>query len=149
MDEVSGYLHDDDEEARLLLETNREGYFTNDHLLQQVAKAINIFERIHPDATGIFMFDNAPSHRKMANDALNAEKMNVGPGGKQPAMRDTIWGGEIQKMVDCNGLPKGMRTVLHERGVDTTGMKAKEMRDMLKTFPDFKKQKTILEECIE
>ena len=117
--------------------------------MQQVEKAINIFERIHPDATGIFMFDNAPSHRKMANDALNAEKMNVGPGGKQPAMRDTIWGGEIQKMVDTNGLPKGMRTVLHERGVDTTGMRAKEMRNMLKTFPDFKNQKTILEECIE
>ena len=49
----------------------------------------------------------------MADDALNANKMNVGPGGKEPAMRDTIWGGgggggEIQKMVDDNGLPNGI-----------------------------------------
>lgn len=63
------------------------------------------------------MCDNALSHRKMASDALNADRMNVGPGGKQPAMRDTIWGGKIQKMVDDNGIPKGMRAVLQKRGV--------------------------------
>ena len=154
IDEVSGYLHDENEEAHLLLETNREGYFTNDHLLQQVAKAISIFERVHPDATRVFMFDNAPSHRKMASDAINADKMNVGPGGKQPAMRDTIWGGKVQKMVDDNGIPKGMRAVLQERRVETTGIQEKEMTDLLKTFPDFRKKKNILEDyynclCVE
>ena len=60
----------------------------------------------------------------MADEALNADKMNVGPGGKQPKMRDTVWGGQTQKMVDHNGTPKGMRTVLQERGVETAGMKA-------------------------
>ena len=41
------------------------------------------------------------------------------------------------------------RTVLEERGVNTTGMRAKEMRDLLKTYADFKEQKTLLEEYIE
>lgn len=85
----------------------------------------------------------------MAEDALNADRMIVGPGGKQPKMRDTVWGGDIQKLVDENGTPKGMRVVLQERGADTVGMKAKDMRDLLKTFPDFKNQTTKLEDYIK
>ena len=85
----------------------------------------------------------------MADNALNADKMNVGSGGKQPVMRDTIWGGEVQTMVDENGIPKGMKVVLEERGVETVGMKAKEMRELLKTFPDFKNQKAKLEDYVE
>lgn len=46
--------------------------------MKQVEKSVDIFERVHPDAVGVFLFDNAPSHRKMADDALNADKMNVG-----------------------------------------------------------------------
>ena len=60
--------------------------------------------------------------------------MNVGPGGKQPKMRDTVWGGAVQRLVDDDGVPKGMRIVLQERGVDTTKMKAKDMRDLLRHF---------------
>ena len=149
VDEVSGYVQDEQGQARLLLETNRDGYFTNDHLMAQVAQTIDIFERVHPSATGLFLFDNTPSHRKIHDNALNADRMNVGPGGKQPKMRDTVWDGGVQKLVDNCGTPRGMRVVLEERGVDTTGMKAKEMRDALKHFPDFKEQKTILEEYIE
>ena len=64
IDEVIGFLRDECDEARVLLETSRNGYFTDDNLLQQVEKAVDIFERVHPDARGIFIFDNAPSHRK-------------------------------------------------------------------------------------
>ena len=39
-------------------------------------------------------------------------------------------GGEVQKMVDENGIPKAMKTILEEMGVDTVGIKAKEMRDL-------------------
>ena len=46
-------------------------------------------------------------------------------------MRDTVWNGEVQKMVDENGTPKGMRNILQERGVDTTGMRVKDMRHIL------------------
>ena len=117
--------------------------------MAQVARTIDIFERVHPSATGLFLFDNAPSHRKIHDNALNADRMNVGPGGKQLKMRDIVWDGGVQKLLDNCGTPRGMRAVLEERGVDTTGMKAKEMRDALKHFPDFKEQKTILEEYIE
>ena len=77
IDEVSGYVCYDQAQARLLLETHKQGYFTNDHLLEQVAKTIDFFEHIHPDARGIFIFDNAPFHRKVADDAVNADRMNV------------------------------------------------------------------------
>lgn len=51
-------------------------------------------------------------------------------------MRDTIWGGEVQNMVDENGIPKGMKVVLEKRGMETGLM---EMRELLKTL---KKQNT-------
>ena len=56
IDEVIGFLRDESDEARVLLETSRDGYFTNDNLLQRVEKAVDIFERVHPDARGIFIF---------------------------------------------------------------------------------------------
>ena len=89
VNDVSGFVRDGSNMARLLLETNKDGYFTNDHLLNQVKKTIDIFEDIHPSCRGIFLFDNAPSHKKVADDSLNVDKMNVHPGGKQPAMCNT------------------------------------------------------------
>lgn len=109
IDEVSGYICDEQDQARLMLETQRDGYFTNDLLLHQVERSVDIFERVHPQAQALFLFDNAPSHRKLAEDTPNADKMNVGRGGKQPKMRDTQWAGGIQKLVDETGIPKGIR----------------------------------------
>ena len=149
VDEVHGFLYDNMESARVLLETTRDGYFNNSLLLKQVEKAINIFERVHPEAQGIFLFDNAPSHCKMADDTPNADKMNAGPGGKQPIMKDTMWEGKVQILVDENGIPKGMKAILEERGVDTFGMKVSDMRERLREYPDFNNQKTTLETYIE
>lgn len=137
IDEVNGFLRDKDGEARLLLETQKDGYFNNEHLLEQVEETINIFERVHPQARGLFLFDNAPSHKKLADDALNVDRMNVHPGGMQPAMRNTTWNGEIQTLVFDDGTPKGMKRTLEERGVETKGMRAAEMREMLKQYEDF------------
>ena len=64
VDEVGGFICDGEESARLLLETNKDGYFNNEFLIKQVEKTIDIFERIHPGCRGIFLFDNAPSHRR-------------------------------------------------------------------------------------
>ncbi len=86
--EGGGYLRDEGGEARLLLETHSEGYFNNDKFLEQVDMALDIFDRRYPQYKGIFMFDNAPCHKKVADDALCVEHMNVNPGGKQPKMRD-------------------------------------------------------------
>ena len=46
--------------------------------------------------------------------------MNVKPGGKQRVMRDGLWDGKSQKMMTSSGVPKGLRVVLEERGVNTT-----------------------------
>ena len=43
------------------------------------------------------MFDNAPSHHKVSDNASNADRMNVGPGGKQPIMQNTVWEGQVKK----------------------------------------------------
>ena len=43
------------------------------------------------------------------------------------------------------GIPKRMRCVLEERGVDTRSMKADEMRAALGSNPDFKNEKSSIE----
>ena len=77
------------------------------------------------------------TRRYVADDSLNVEKMNVHPGGKQPAMRDTTWQGRVQQMVYPDGTPKGMKAILEERGVNTRKMKANDMRKKLSQYPDF------------
>ena len=89
--EGNGYLQDDNGSARLYLETNKEGYFNNEMFIDQVKRAIDIFDRKFPGITGIFLFDNAPSHKKYPADGLSVAHMNVYPGGKQAVMRDTEW----------------------------------------------------------
>jgi hypothetical protein len=54
-------------EARVFFKAgkNRDGYFDADDLLQQVDDTINIFEaKTNGFATGLFLFDNAPSHQR-------------------------------------------------------------------------------------
>ena len=51
--------------------------------------------------------------------------MNVYPGGKEPALRDGLWEGNIQNDLTR---PKGMKMVLQERGGDVKGMNVEKMR---------------------
>jgi hypothetical protein len=94
-----------------------------------------------PKAIIHWVFDNSSAHGSLAKDALTATKMNVNPGGNVPAMQDTIipldnphgHGGKPQKMTfDTNlpddhpykkfeGLPKGMKVILAERGYTKDG----------------------------
>ena len=50
-----------------------------------------------PNSQGLFLFDNAPIHKKYPDDALNADRMDVCPGGKQPIMKDTIFNGKCRR----------------------------------------------------
>jgi hypothetical protein len=86
---VEGYGYEE-KAARLLLETQKDGYFKSE--IFQVDRALDVFERRFPSVTGIFLFDNAPRHRKYSPDGLNLANMNVYPGGKQAVMRDTGMG---------------------------------------------------------
>ena len=63
--------------ARLLLESQTDGYFDSEKFLVQVDKAIDLFEAKYPSHQGLFLFDNAPSHKKYPDDALKVETMNV------------------------------------------------------------------------
>jgi hypothetical protein len=64
-------------EARIVFKPgkNRDGYFDSKELIAQVDRAIEIFEAKDGLAQGLFMFDNAPSHLKRAEDAISATKM--------------------------------------------------------------------------
>jgi hypothetical protein len=47
---------------------NRDGWFSGEDLLQQVDAAIDIFEgKTNGFATGLFLFDNAPTSGKTEN----------------------------------------------------------------------------------
>ncbi|CAG8750096.1 15477_t:CDS:2, partial [Cetraspora pellucida] len=96
-----GPLKDKQEEAcvMMVLDANRDGYWDSKKLLEQVVRAVNIFERTHPECVGVFVFDNATSHKAFAEDALVASKMNFGPGGSVPKMQDTMWSGGHQSMI--------------------------------------------------
>lgn len=85
-----------------------------------------------------FFFDQSTAHGAFADDALNANEMNVNPGGKQRKMHSTVipdnnpnvhLRGVVQEMVFDPNLPpthpdyplrgqaKGMKRVLEERGL--------------------------------
>ena len=96
----------------------------------QIKDAAQIAEIKYPRDQGyrlVWIFDHSSCHGAYADDALNAYKMNVKPGGKQPAMWNTIWRGKEYSMVFNLGIPKGLQQVLKERGVDTRGMKLEDI----------------------
>jgi hypothetical protein len=74
-------------------------------------KAIPIFQILFPNCTALFAFDNSSNHAAFKSDALVASRMNLKPGGKQPKMRDTVFGpnNQHQSMINGNGEPKGMK----------------------------------------
>ena len=80
----------------------------------------------------------------MPDDALDCSKMNVNPGGKQRKMRDGRWDEKVQHINYSLGIPKGMRVVLEERGIDTQGMKGEEMRDF-KQLSRLQNEKSMIE----
>jgi hypothetical protein len=139
--------------------------------------AIDIFEaRTNQYATGLFMFDNAPSHQKRAMDALSARKMPKGPSAtwrshkNGPKMRpgiNPLTGGtqDLYWPEDHPGMPgwfKGMEQILRERDLwpeqglraECEGFKCPSgqvnccCRRVLFNQADFVNQKSQLEEYI-
>lgn len=45
-----------------------------------------------------------------------------------------MWNGSVQQMVTAEGKQKGMRTVLEERGVNTQGLNADKLRELLREY---------------
>ena len=136
--------------ARQLLEYGeaREGYWTSEKFMAQIKEAVKIAEVKYPRSEGyriVWIFDHSSCHAAMPSDALDVRHMNVNPGGKQRVMHDGWWGGKPPKMNFALGVPKGLRAVLQEKGVNTSGLSADEMRRTLASHPDFKNEKSSIE----
>ena len=104
--------------------------------MDQMQHAINIFEYLHPDKVGIWLFNCSSAHEGIAEDALNINNMNINPSGKQWHLHPTVipinnpppkpghpdTRGQPQEMVypadhpdlELHGQPKGIKAVLQE-----------------------------------
>ncbi|CAB5393748.1 unnamed protein product [Rhizophagus irregularis] len=98
-----------------------------------VNRAILIFEKTYSSAIAVFAFDNSSSHRKYADNALNANHMNLNPSEKQAKLCNMIFNEQIQHMNFSDNYHdknlrkklKGMKIILEERGLwPLTGLKA-------------------------
>ena len=73
-----------------------------------------------------------------------ARNILVKDGGPR-RVRDTVWANKPQKMVMEEGIAEGLRTILQERGINTSNMKADDMRVVLSNYDDFVNEKSIVE----
>jgi hypothetical protein len=124
----------------MLIQQVRHKYQSQHYMLinKQVTKVIPLFERMNPSAVAEFFFDQSSAHGAFAKDALNANEMNVKPGGNKRRMHATFipddnpnpaLRGQPQDMIFPDDLPpdhehynfrgqaKGMKVVLEERGL--------------------------------
>lgn len=115
---------------------NHDAWWDLKQLMDQMQHAINIFEYLHPDKVGIWLFNCSSAHEGIAEDALNINNMNINPGGKQWHLHPTVipinnpppkpghpdTRGQPQEMVypadhpdlELHGQPKGIKAVLQE-----------------------------------
>jgi hypothetical protein len=163
--------------------TNRDGWFTNADLVKQLDDCAALFKHLHPDKDIHVFFDNSMTHRARAPDGLDASKLNLSDGGANVTnlrpgwfMRTDVNGIEVrveQPMQTENGIQKGLRTILTERGkfkndqghnlckvsrpcLDKTPHSERENRTqkccafyVLSQEPDFRAQKPWLQEEVE
>lgn len=125
---------------------NRDGYFSNQDILHQLSKAMDIGEADYSDSRFCFVLDNATIHLKRADDALSARRMSkwptaeghpifgvetnvIGEDGKPvyrpdgkilkkkiPMHDASLPDGRPQSLYFPDGRFKGMARILEERG---------------------------------
>ncbi|KIN96865.1 hypothetical protein M404DRAFT_32819 [Pisolithus tinctorius Marx 270] len=78
-----GWLHSPDgkESSHVLFKAGKahDGYSKNEDVLAQTEKAMDILQKTYPDDDHVFIFDNATTHLKRADNALSARKMPKNP----------------------------------------------------------------------
>jgi hypothetical protein len=114
-------------DAMIYLEYGKDNYWTGDKMVDHALTiALPIFRVAFPGCQALFAFDNASNHCCYKNDALLSAKMNLGPGGKQPYMRETfihrlgrpqlmVWPDTLAIPAHLRGKQKGIMQVLKER----------------------------------
>ncbi|KAF7324476.1 hypothetical protein MKEN_00488200 [Mycena kentingensis (nom. inval.)] len=76
---------------------NRDGYFTNVEVREQARTAVALVKEIWPNYEHIFVYDNAPNHRKRPDDALSALNMPRAPSGSSAKFPDANLMGKRKK----------------------------------------------------
>ncbi|KIJ08616.1 hypothetical protein PAXINDRAFT_88609 [Paxillus involutus ATCC 200175] len=103
-----GWLESPDgkETAQILFKAGkgRDGYYTNELIIQHAEKAIGILKTHYPHDDHVLVFDNATTHVKRADDALSARSMPKNPSqswGITVSVKDSKGG----VMHDADGKP--------------------------------------------
>jgi hypothetical protein len=78
----------------------RDGYFTNEDILKHATIVMDILEKHFPDEHHIFVFDNAMTHLKRADDALSVCKMS-----KAPTKPDSPLFSVLRNVISSDGKP--------------------------------------------
>ncbi|RPD61169.1 hypothetical protein L226DRAFT_451296 [Lentinus tigrinus ALCF2SS1-7] len=136
-----GWLSD----ASITLEygKNHDGFWNGELFCKQlVDKFFPAFKKAHGDGyVAVVLVDNSQGHSCYAEDALRVSQMNFHPGGTQARMRNGWYVKDGQKVIqpmvypadhpEYPDKPKGMKTVLMERGLwrSSLRMKCKEHCD--------------------
>lgn len=127
------------------------GYYDYPKFEKDLTWALRIATILYPTKKIVFLFDNSSVHRKKGVDALDASKMNLNPGGKQPIFRTTIFEEHEQSFIfpldhlEYPGMAKGARQIALERNLDIEGMKRQEIIDLLASCDDFKNETSLAE----
>src|SRR5882724_10058011 len=144
--------HDGSQQAQVLFKAGKaqDGYFTNEDILWQATNAMDIPQKEYQSENHVFIFDNATTHLKWADNELSAHKMPP-----NPPRHGCNWGVNVT-VLDANGKPVfGLNgKVQHQRVPMGDAMFADGVLQCL-CFPDdhldspgiFKGRAIILEEC--
>jgi transposase len=137
---------------------NRDGYFTSNEFLPIVEVSLFIFHFTFPSLQLVLVFDQSGVHWKKADDALNADHLNLYKPGKH-LMRNTSYvntKGSIKQQVlvqydeeDEEWKSKPIADILKERGLWKDGMRRDEAVDLLASQPDFAAEKSQLQKLVE
>jgi transposase len=103
---------------------NREGWFTNTHLVKQFDDLIPLIKELHPHCDIVIGFDNSMTHHAKVPNGLDVSKLKMGDGRAAGSDVDMKAGwflnsdGERieQSMQFPDGVQKGAKTILRERG---------------------------------
>jgi transposase len=136
-------------------------------MFQLREKIIPAFEKAHgPGYQALIMVDNSQGHSAYVEDALLISRMNINPSGKQARMHDGWYLQNGEKIIQPMNFPpnhpehpnepKGVKAVLTKRGLyQRLRGKCKNKCEsccnsrILELQPDFKEQKSLVQEVIE
>ena len=113
-----GFMRNASKQSFQLFEAgkNREGWFTNAHLVEQFNDIIDLIEELHPGNDITVAFDNSMTHHAKSPDGLDVSvlKLSDGMSSKTKVPMKPGWfineAGEkvVQQMQDEKGIQKGV-----------------------------------------